>query len=127
MSRGNYREPCEHSGDAAQTDSNDADDIDSQQLEQAAETLRALAHPHRLRMLARLAHGARSVSWLAEDCGIRSHTASEHLRLMQKLDFVKSQRQGRFTYYRLHGLAGRQLIDMVETWMDAEPTVDDHT
>lgn len=86
------------------------------QLQGAADTLRALAHPHRLRMLAQLRQSARTVGWLAEDCGIRQHAASEHLRLMQKLDFVSSQRQGRFTYYRLKGSAGRQLIDMLESW-----------
>ncbi|HWA97483.1 MAG TPA: metalloregulator ArsR/SmtB family transcription factor, partial [Pirellulales bacterium] len=70
-------------------------------LGQAAECLRALAHPHRLRMLQMLLRGRYTVGELAEACGIPSHMASEHLRLMQRCQFLVSEKQGRNAYYRV--------------------------
>ena len=53
-------------------------------LGQAAECLRTLAHPHRLRMVQMLLQGDFAVGDLAEACGLPSAMASEHLRLMQR-------------------------------------------
>ena len=68
-------------------------------LEQAAECLKALAHPHRLRILQMLLRGEYAVGELAEACEIPSHMASEHLRLMQRCGFLKATKEGRFVYY----------------------------
>ncbi|MFN0018881.1 MAG: ArsR/SmtB family transcription factor [Pirellulaceae bacterium] len=68
-------------------------------LGQAAECLRTLAHPHRLRMVQMLLRGQYAVGDLAEACEIPSHMASEHLRLMQRCGFLTAQKQGRFVYY----------------------------
>jgi DNA-binding transcriptional ArsR family regulator len=70
-------------------------------LEQAAECLRTLAHPHRLRMIEMLLGGRYTVGELAEACGIPSHMASEHLRLMKHCGFLTGEREGRRTYYRV--------------------------
>jgi len=68
-------------------------------LERAAECLRTLAHPHRLRIVQMLLQGRFSVGELADACQIPSHMASEHLRLMQRSGFLSSEKEGRFTYY----------------------------
>ncbi|MFM9962104.1 MAG: ArsR/SmtB family transcription factor [Planctomycetaceae bacterium] len=68
-------------------------------LVQAAECLRALAHPHRLRMVQLMLQGQYTVGELAEACEIPSHMASEHLRLMQRCGFLKADKEGRFVYY----------------------------
>jgi DNA-binding transcriptional ArsR family regulator len=70
-------------------------------LEQAAECLRTLAHPHRLRMVQMLLRGRYTVGELAEACGIPSPMASEHLRLMQRSGFLTSEKDGRKTYYQV--------------------------
>lgn len=70
-------------------------------LEVAAECLRTLAHPCRLRIVQMLMKGSYTVGQLAEACDIPSHMASEHLRLMQRCGFLKSQKQGRFRYYSI--------------------------
>jgi DNA-binding transcriptional ArsR family regulator len=67
----------------------------------AAECLRTLAHPHRLRMVQILLQGRFAVGELAEACDIPSHMASEHLRLMQRSGFLAQERQGRFVYYTI--------------------------
>lgn len=68
-------------------------------LSQAAECLKTLAHPHRLRMVQMLLQGRYTVGELADACEIASHMASEHLRLMQRCGFLTSEKDGRKTYY----------------------------
>ena len=68
-------------------------------LGQAAECLRTLAHPHRLRIVQMLLGGRYTVGELAEACGIPSHMASEHLRLMQRCGFLDVEKDGRCAYY----------------------------
>jgi DNA-binding transcriptional ArsR family regulator len=70
-------------------------------LEQAAECLKTLAHPHRLRMVQMLLRGRYTVGELAESCGIPSHMASEHLRLMQRCQLLRSTKDGRRAYYEV--------------------------
>jgi DNA-binding transcriptional ArsR family regulator len=70
-------------------------------LERAAECLKTLAHPHRLRMVQMLLRGRYTVGELAEACGIRSHMASEHLRLMQHCGLLRCEKDGRKAYYQI--------------------------
>ena len=70
-------------------------------LGEAAECLKTLAHPHRLRMVQMLLKGEFTVGELAEACEIPSHMASEHLRLMQRCGFLTPNKQGRCTYYEI--------------------------
>ncbi len=72
-----------------------------QAFAQAAECLRILAHPARLRIVQLLLHGRYTVGELAEDCGIPDNVASEHLRLMQRCGFFTSSREGRKVYYEV--------------------------
>jgi DNA-binding transcriptional ArsR family regulator len=70
-------------------------------LGQAAECLRTLAHPHRLRIVQMLLRGRHPVGELAEACGIPSHMASEHLRLMQRCGFLAMEKEGRRVFYTI--------------------------
>jgi DNA-binding transcriptional ArsR family regulator len=70
-------------------------------LEAAAECLKVLAHPHRLRMIQMLLQSRYTVGELAESCGIPSHMASEHLRLMQRCGLMTSEKAGRIAYYQI--------------------------
>lgn len=70
-------------------------------LEQATECLKTIAHPHRLRMIQMLLQGQYTVGELAEACGIPSHMASEHLRLMQRCGLLSSKKDGRKAYYQI--------------------------
>jgi ArsR family transcriptional regulator, zinc-responsive transcriptional repressor len=79
-------------------------------LTQAAECLKTLAHPHRLRMVQMLLAGRYTVGELAEACGIPSAMASEHLRLMQRCGFLASEKEGRKAYYRI---VERHLADII--------------
>jgi len=70
-------------------------------LELATECLKTLAHPHRLRMVQMLLRDRYTVGELAEACGIPSHMASEHLRLMQRCGLMTSEKDGRKAYYQV--------------------------
>jgi DNA-binding transcriptional ArsR family regulator len=72
-----------------------------QALGEAAECLRTLAHPHRLRMVQMLLRGKYAVGDLADACEIPSHMASEHLRLMQRCGLLTAGKNGRFVYYSI--------------------------
>ena len=70
-------------------------------LGEAAECLKTLAHPHRLRIVQMLLRGRYTVGELAQACAIPSHMASEHLRLMQRVGFLSSEKDGRKAYYQI--------------------------
>ena len=68
---------------------------------EAAECLKTLAHPVRLRIVQLLLHGRYTVGELAEDCGIQDNVGSDHLRLLQRCGFLTSERKGRKVYYQV--------------------------
>jgi DNA-binding transcriptional ArsR family regulator len=80
----------------------------------AAECLKTLAHPVRLRIVQLLLHGRYTVGELAEDCEILDNVASEHLRLLQRCGFLSSQREGRRVYYQVAEPHLEQLMACVE-------------
>ena len=75
--------------------------IDLDRLTQAAECLKILAHPHRLRIVEMLLEDRYTVGELAEKCDIPSNIASGHLRLMQRCGFLAPEREGRNVYYEI--------------------------
>lgn len=81
----------------------------------AAECLRTLAHPHRLRIIQMLLQGDYSVGELAEACQIASPVASEHLRLMQRCGFLASHKAGRRVYYRVAEAHLADIVRCIET------------
>lgn len=83
-------------------------------LGQAAECLRTLAHPHRLRMVQMLLQGDYTVSELAEACELPSAMASEHLRLMQRCGFLTSEKDGRKVFYRVAEPHLKNILKCVE-------------
>ncbi|MFO0946495.1 MAG: metalloregulator ArsR/SmtB family transcription factor [Planctomycetota bacterium] len=87
---------------------------DLKALGEAAECLRILAHPHRLRMVQMLLQGDFTVSELAEACELPSPMASEHLRLMQRCGFLTSEKDGRKVYYKVAEPHLKNILKCVE-------------
>jgi hypothetical protein len=90
-------------------------------LGQAAECLRTLAHPHRLRIVQMLLSGRYMVGELADACGIPSHMASEHLRLMQRCGFLAAAKEGRCTYYTIAEPHLANIMACIEARFSGEP------
>lgn len=92
-------------------------DLDA--LGQAAECLRVLAHPHRLRMIQMLLSGTYTVGELAECCVLPTAMASEHLRLMQRCGFLESEKDGRRVFYQVVEPHLKNIMKCIEERFDA--------
>jgi len=90
-------------------------------LEQAAECLRTLAHPHRLRIVQMLLQGRYTVGELADACEIPSHMASEHLRLMQRCGFLTMEKDGRKVYYQVAEKHLANILACIEARFGGQP------
>lgn len=91
---------------------------DMKNLQEAAECLRTLAHPVRLRMVQLMLQGKLTVGELAEACEIPSHMASEHLRMMQHCGFLDRRQDGRRIYYQVVEPALERFMKCIETRFD---------
>ncbi len=70
-------------------------------LEAAAECLKVMAHPARLRMVDILMQSELPVGRIAELCELSPAQTCEHLRLMKGHGLLGSERRGREVYYRI--------------------------
>ncbi len=76
--------------------------LGAEEAQDLAETLKALASPSRLRTLAELLAGERTVEQLAAACGLSPSATSHNLRILRSLRLVRNRREGRHAYYALH-------------------------
>ena len=84
-------------------------------LEGAAECLKALGHPVRLRMVEILQQGEFPVHEIAELCGLPPHQACEHLRLLKAHGLLSSRRRGRAVIYQIADPRLPRLMDCIRT------------
>ncbi|MDX1519034.1 MAG: metalloregulator ArsR/SmtB family transcription factor [Gammaproteobacteria bacterium] len=70
-------------------------------MKQAAECLKCIAHPQRLRIIEILLSGEYSVDSIARLCSLTQPATSGHLRLMEGKGLLKSERRGRTVFYRV--------------------------
>jgi len=90
--------------------------IPPEMLERAAETLKAVAHPIRLRIVELLGrHGEMSVGELVEALAAKPAITSQQLGLMKGRRVLASRREGNKVYYRL---ANPNLLRIIECIRD---------
>ncbi|HPC96893.1 MAG TPA: metalloregulator ArsR/SmtB family transcription factor [Sedimentisphaerales bacterium] len=70
-------------------------------LAEAAECLKVMAHPVRLKMVKILMQGEFAVHEIAELCHVSANQTCEHLRLLKGHGLLSSERRGRTVYYRI--------------------------
>ncbi len=75
--------------------------LSDEALQQAAECLKVMAHPVRLKIVSILAQGEFAVHEIAELAGISPSQTCGHLRLLQAHDLLASERRGRTVYYQI--------------------------
>jgi len=85
------------------------DMIPMEQLEEAVEVLRILAHPHRLAICELLLNQRISVGEIAEQLNLPSNAVSQHLNGMRAYGLVKRHREGKTVYY--------QIVDPRPSWL----------
>lgn len=75
---------------------------DQERLEEAADILRALAHPVRLCIIRRLLReGSCNVSYMQECLGAPQSTVSQHLGKLRQAGLIRGERSGLEVTYRL--------------------------
>lgn len=70
-------------------------------LRRAAEIIKLLGHPERLKIVEALEHGALSVTALCELCGLEQAICSQHLARLRAMKVVAARREGPRVIYRL--------------------------
>ncbi len=81
-------------------------------LETATETLRAIAHPHRLLIVEMLyQQKSMNVTEIYERLGIEQAVASHHLRILKDRGVVQVRRDGKNSYY---GLTSEEYFKILE-------------
>ncbi len=86
------------------------------QLEKAANMLRAIAHPMRIAILNYLEDGGkRSVTEIYEKIGIEQSTTSHHLGILKDKGVLNSNREGKNTYYSIRHNKLSNLIECINT------------
>lgn len=70
-------------------------------LEGAAECLKTIAHPVRLRIIELLLGEWHTVGELAEACAVSQSAMSTHLRILADRGLLKPIREGRSVYYEI--------------------------
>lgn len=93
--------------------------LEVEALREAAECLRALAHPQRLRMLDLLLRRRCTVGELAEACGLLPNVTSEHLNLMRRCGILGVERAGRRAYYYVARPEVIKLMECVRRWAES--------
>lgn len=90
-------------------------------LQNAAECLKTLGHPARLRIVDILMQGAFSVNEIAKLCDLPPHQACEHLRLLKTHGLLDAKRQGRSVYYEIADPRLPRLIGCIRIACDESP------
>lgn len=84
-------------------------------LESATETLRAVAHPHRLLIVDMLyRQKALNVTEMQERLGIEQAVVSHHLRILKDRGVVNMRRDGKNSYYSLTHEVFYKIVEVME-------------
>lgn len=75
--------------------------VEPEVLHRAAEIIKMLGHPDRLKIVEVLEQGETSVSAIQEVLGLPQAIVSQHLAKMRGCSIVSSRRDGNHVYYRI--------------------------
>ena len=90
-------------------------------LEEAAECLKVMAHPVRLRIVDILMQGEFPVARIAELCELPPHQTSEHLRLLKGHGLLDYERRGRTVFYKIASPRLPGLIQCIQARCERKP------
>lgn len=96
-------------------------ELKSSQLENAANMLKAIAHPMRIAILGFLEDGKRlTVTQIHELLDIEQSTTSHHLGILKDKGVLASKREGKNTFYYLKHNVLSQIVECVAKCTDSE-------
>lgn len=90
------------------------EELTAEQLEKAANILKAIAHPMRITILKHLDGGKMlTVTEIHELLGIEQSTTSHHLGILKDKGVLVSKREGKNTYYYIKNENLNKIIECV--------------
>lgn len=85
-----------------------------ERLDRASWCLKALAHPTRLKIIALLRDGEKSVGALEAEVGTSQSNVSQHLGLLRAKEILAARREGNQVYYRVRDERLFTLLDLIQ-------------
>ncbi len=82
--------------------------------EKVSETLKALGHPARLKMVAGLLKDECNVAQIQKVLGLPQSTISQHLRILKNAGIIKGRREGTKTCYRVIDARVRKIVKIIK-------------
>ena len=89
-------------------------DLKAEQIEKAANMMKAIAHPMRLAILGHLSEGKElTVTEIHELVKIEQSTASHHLGILKDKGVLISRREGKNTIYSIKNMNLNKLVECI--------------
>ena len=82
--------------------------------EKVSETLKALSHPARLKMVIGLLKDECNVAQIQKALGLPQSTISQHLRVLKNAGIIKGRREGTKTCYRVVNVRVREIVQVIK-------------
>jgi len=82
--------------------------------EKVSETLKALAHPARLKMVAGLLKNECNVAQIQKVLGLPQSTISQHLRILKNAGIIKGRREGTRICYKVVDRRARKFMEIIK-------------
>lgn len=92
--------------------------LDEDQLTRVAETLKAVSHPARLRIIEMLEESELSVGEVQEGLGITQSLTSQHLTTMKMRGVLKCRKNGNMVYY---SIANPDVVKVIHCIRQSDP------
>jgi len=94
-------------------------------LQNAAELLRVIAHPVRIRLMQTIIQRVSTVGELAKSCEVAGPVVSGHLRMLQQHGLLARERDGRRAYYRAIEPSLPCILKWIANQFEKPATIDD--
>ena len=82
--------------------------------EKVSETLKALAHPARLKIVSGLLKDECNVAQIQKVLRLPQSTISQHLRILKNAAIIKGRREGTKTCYRVIDVRVRKIAEIIK-------------
>lgn len=87
---------------------------DKEKLRRIANLMKTIGHPTRLAIIdLLLEEGKLSVKGIHETVNISQSNASQHLKALENLDVLRSEREGKNIFYSIHKMPVKALLQCV--------------
>ncbi|MGZ8256277.1 MAG: ArsR/SmtB family transcription factor [Gallionella sp.] len=91
----------------------DRDQDIEQDIEQAAQAIKAMAHPLRLKILCLLGNQELSVQDIVQNVGTTQSNISQHLAILRDKEVLATRKEANFVYYRINDVRTLKLVGLM--------------